>query len=302
VTTAILCHLSRGRRASAFGLTLLLGLLARPAAAAPLATTTVTCLASTTGDPHTPIEVGPLPLGLSTSCDAADSGVDIVGRPFQNAAAGDADTGLGPGPPRVGVADVSASAQRLGGVVTKSASVLVNAHVVYYLEIQEFKVAPFPVPMFPTYFEARGEGTANGHGNTHAYFLARASLGEEVVFSVEGNSLENPSDEFDKQARIQLEPKGPANPFYTIELVAGCTAFAAGNDPELGDGADCSATVDPVVRFDQETFDALYGSASFPLEDYYRFEFSENVPEPAHALLVLTGGLVLAAAGRQRRA
>ena len=57
---------------------------------------------------------------------------------------------------------------------------------------------------------------------------------------------------------------------------------------------DCSATMDPLLSFDQAAFDALMGGSTFPLADHYAFDVSANliplVPglgDGARVLLVL---------------
>ncbi|MCW5625517.1 MAG: hypothetical protein KIT73_12465 [Burkholderiales bacterium] len=75
-----------------------------------------------------------------------------------------------------------------------------------------------------------------------------------------------------------------------------------------GAGSGCATNFDPVVSFDQERFDALMGEDTFPLEAYYRIEYSANfrnpIPEPAAGWLLAAGVMLLAGRGalcRKRR-
>jgi hypothetical protein len=83
---------------------------------------------------------------------------------------------------------------------------------------------------------------------------------------------------------------------YGANVEAICYAEAYQNS-----SSDCQAVADPTFTFDQATFDAEMGSNTFPLADYYSFEFSPNltatpppsVPEPSSLLLLGTGLLAL---------
>jgi hypothetical protein len=76
-----------------------------------------------------------------------------------------------------------------------------------------------------------------------------------------------------------------------VVLDAYCTAFAVAPDTP---SSTCQTTTDPVWSFDQEAFDAEWGAASFPLDEYVGFAYAESaVPEPAQAALLAVGALVL---------
>ncbi len=69
------------------------------------------------------------------------------------------------------------------------------------------------------------------------------------------------------------------NEQYPVLLSAGASAYAAGNFEDTKESS-VYAYVDPVIAFDQATFNATcaqQGKQSFTLSDYYTLEFSPNV-------------------------
>jgi len=84
---------------------------------------------------------------------------------------------------------------------------------------------------------------------------------------------------------------------YSAAVEATCYAEAQGNA-----SSSCQAVADPVFTFDQAKFDAEMATNTFPLADYYQFEFSPNlVPEPSSLMLLGSGVAALAIACRCRR-
>lgn len=60
---------------------------------------------------------------------------------------------------------------------------------------------------------------------------------------------------------------------------------------------EISAFIDPVITFDQATFDEMMGDRTYPLADFFSIEFSPgilNVPEPTTTALALAAALCLA--------
>ena len=84
--------------------------------------------------------------------------------------------------------------------------------------------------------------------------------------------------------------------FFTIMIAATC--FSGASDDEF---ANCQAIIDPLIEFDQPTFDATWGAASYPLADFWEIAQSPNlIPEPGFGILGSLGALGLATLGRRR--
>ena len=83
---------------------------------------------------------------------------------------------------------------------------------------------------------------------------------------------------------------GKVNEVFGVTLAATGSFTAAGNYGGSGSG---HAVADPLFEFDQASFDqylAGQGFASFPLRDYFAFEYSAGVvPEPQTWALLLAG-------------
>jgi hypothetical protein len=120
----------------------------------------------------------------------------------------------------------------------------------------------------------------------------------------------NGSAAFDDAISLGVN-QGYYSPWFQVLVNGNCSSLAFGNNnidgtaPTSGD-ASCSLAIKSNLSLDQAGFDANpthYGAAtSFKLADYYRIEYSANVPavpEPENWAMLLAGlGLVAMAARR----
>jgi hypothetical protein len=97
------------------------------------------------------------------------------------------------------------------------------------------------------------------------------------------------------------------NTEYFAGLEADCTAEWPINWDYQSQS--CQAIVDPAFQFDQATFDGEMGPNTFPLSEYYSFEYSSNltptasptaIPEPSALILFGTNLLIFAPLLRRR--
>ena len=101
------------------------------------------------------------------------------------------------------------------------------------------------------------------------------------------------SDSFAGKTLVWMLPENP----YALGIGANVEAHAGLGYEPASFVTTTTAAVNPIISFDQAAFDALYGSNSFPLEEYYQIDFSPNVtatPLPPTLLLLASGLLVMA--------
>jgi hypothetical protein len=185
------------------------------------------------------------------------------------------------------------------GYGPQSASFLGTALMQYGVVLNEVATPPTPVTAIPVKVKAQGDLTGTGNYSALASFAA--------VIGPGGVTQSVPLD--GTEVDVMLTPGAG----YTAELSAGCQASASslsnqGEESWPGGGvqngygsSSCQDVVDPHFKFDQAAFDAEMGANTFPLDEYYAFDYSPNLtPEPSSFLLLGSGLVCLAGVLRRR--
>ncbi len=151
-----------------------------------------------------------------------------------------------------------------------------------YFNVKLTGLPPWFPQYIPTFFSAAGQAeVSQGFGR---YSITASVSGDPNFPAGRFRRLRDYGgvyqDSFSDGVTMYLPPNNPDNP-YVINLSALVIAFAATAGPsfETYDSV-VSASVDPIIRFDQEAFDAIcaqQGEECFSLSDYYKLEFSPNL-------------------------
>jgi hypothetical protein len=275
--------------------------------AVPLATTQVSKLCEVrVGDyAYDQYSSGQQAFPQATAC-----GLAIV----SGSATGFASAQFGSSASRIGIAETAGEIATNNGIAEAGFS----ASAQYHFEIQPVATVPGAAPsLLPVTFSAHGEGFSERVGYSLSRSIGVAQLfGSPVSFAdgyvefrteVVDEIAYDPVDSEYQGGGFDIARSLRLYPLYTYGVIVStaCYMWAGPVGQNAAASAGCGAFVDPLLSFDQAAFDDLMGSATFPLSDYYRFVFSENVgsvvPIPATAWL-LVGGLGVLGLLRRRRA
>lgn len=270
------------------------------------ATSTVGVQCDSRGRPFND-HLGPVPAGVSLACDRSGGGPDNPWEYNSWQPVALVHTGFGATTGRVGVVDAVASARATGyrGEAASSAGGFVS----YSIALIELASGAFSPAQLPIRFSASAEGHFTGHSDygsgTMGSYSASAWMSTENFpisrFRMAHFDLSSDSEDSFNDSVVQWLNVSQA---YSVTIGAGCGAHAFGSyigrPPEgepVSSRAECAAVVDPLLALDQAAFDLMYGSESFPLDQYYRLVYSPNIPandprqipEPSALLLSLTG-------------
>jgi K319-like protein len=146
-----------------------------------------------------------------------------------------------------------------------------GANLRFYFRVVQVGNPPWQPPSIPTLFEASGRGEVlRGYGRFDATAVVPDYQGfPSNLFKINWEGHSNIAS-FGQPVTLDL----PINNQYLVLLGATAFAYSAFN---LDKESNVYVYVDPIISFDQATFNARYPQSSFPLSDYYRLEFSSNL-------------------------
>lgn len=157
------------------------------------------------------------------------------------------------------MATASANAQG-SGPQPWSFSITGSASIDYYVRLKPIGVPPGTFDSIPAYIFIRGHTTGSATSQVVINWLQHY-----------GVTTVNGTDQYDQAVPVRFDPVN--SPFAFIQLIAGATgyAFTPGRPPSS------EAVADPLLVFDQATFDDEMGPATFNLADYFEFEYSLGI-------------------------
>jgi len=238
---------------------------------------------------------GPTPTDLNGGYDYRTS--DYLGNQTRTQIG--ISTSLGQGIPQVGLINITGSAYSSGGNLYGAGA---NAHggLTFYftpIQIKDLPDANINVSdlILDIYFQANATIEISGTGRSGGYGFAQVNLQgynntelinwsvDETAGSTNWGESYSASDGFNRYTTIEAT----LNTIYYGVMQASGSLTAAGCGPYNCPGASGSTmagssslfvNIDPIIRFNQAAFDARYGANSFNLEEYFRIDFSSNIP------------------------
>jgi hypothetical protein len=164
--------------------------------------------------------------------------------------------------------------------------VTATAYMAYEAAVTPTIAPPFAVPSIPVTVVLNTELTRSSFNSTGGGYVY---LGDDQLIA--------PLHDFAVSLGAEVDTA------IFVQMSAYVETQASDLDPNaFGISSVVASMVDPVFSFDQETFDARYGPNSFPLEDYFEFQYSPNlIPEPHAAVLMMVVAWGLPRLARSRR-
>ena len=147
-----------------------------------------------------------------------------------------------------------------------------GANLRFYFRVVQVGNPPWQPSFIPILFEASGHGEVlRGYGMFDASaFVGYVPAGfPSNLFKIHWEGGPHNAS-FGQPVTLDL----PINDQYQVLLGATAVASSAFN---LTNESNVLVYVDPIIRFDQDTFNARYPQNSFSLSDYYTLEVSSNL-------------------------
>jgi len=208
---------------------------------------------------------------------------------------------LNTGHSAIPVADVQLSLSLLDGTGANSAFTFASgqAQINYEADIRLKQPTPFngriPILLFSRWSIDR---TVGADASVRVQVSHLTPIGPEGGTRQRIRSFGDPTEQIGGTFVIGFGAvRGPA---INIQIDSSCDTRRFSLRPGVS-AIDCQAVIDPIIAFDQATFDATMGANSFVLADFFEIGLSTNLPEPGTAPLLALGLLGLASQGRRRR-
>jgi len=145
-------------------------------------------------------------------------------------------------------------------------SIVSNAFVEYFVVVRPRGNPPPGNYWVPVLVNVRGE--AQGFASS----LVRINFQQVSV----STHADHETASFDRNLRVSFNPSQPESNIAQVRLIAQAKGYSA--HPLYAQSSQAYA--DPLFTFDQAQFDLDRGANTFPLADYFEFEYSEYLLNP----------------------
>ena len=172
------------------------------------------------------------------------------------------------------------------------------ASLSFAVGVEQIATPPIALDEVPVTIHIVGEARINGNANSFALLLAQGTLGV-LRWDLEGPG----SISVDEVIDTEFFQIGEGYLFSKDVQCQAVTNEVRGWVIGDTDTADCVAVLDPIFELDQARFDALAGSSTFPLDEYFVLRYSPNLPisqpilvptlSPGAAVIFLCGALLV---------
>lgn len=161
----------------------------------------------------------------------------------------------------------AAQAEASAGTANYYFYIRTSASIDYYVRVSPRGTPPPGNYAVPARAQVRGEA--------HGFAFSQVRIGYLPPFTA-NTVAPNEFASYDVSVPLAFTP---SNPELNVTLVR-LRADASGYHARPGWASSSQAYADPVFTFDQAAFDQQQGANTFPLADYFEFEYSEYLVNP----------------------